>query len=92
MQINRIYCYNFINLVAPKNNAYNKIGISRENIHRIAFHPEVTTIQLYFVSGIQTIHQRPQKNISNQLLPSLYFNYIARKIIRISDTIQTRNR
>ena len=92
MIINAFYGLNFFNFVTPKNNSQYKVGISQKNIYRIAFYPEISTVQFYFIAGVEAVNELTQENISHQFLTAANFNHIFGEVIGITDAIQARNR
>ena len=46
----RIKSLDPLHLVAPKNDATGVVGISQINIHRIALHPKMPTVELYLIA------------------------------------------
>ena len=91
-EIYRLNCQNLINLIAPKNDTQNEIGISKENIYCIALNPEISAIQFYLVAGIKCINQTTKESIPDQFLSPPYLYHIGIEVLGITNTIQTRHR
>ena len=88
----RINPLNRFNFIAPKENPITPIRVSNKNINGIAFHPESTMSQILLGSAIENIHQFEKQLISWNPISFLKSNDAFTKFLRVSDTINTRNR
>ena len=58
----------------------------------VTCYPEVSTLELRIVAGVQTINKPAQEHIPADLFISLNLNGVAVKILRVANTIKAGDR
>ena len=80
------------NLIVPKDNAEGVFAVGRENIDRVAFHAELSGLQIELGTRIETGHELQQQRVTVNKHPRVQMDDVLGEIVRIADTVNTRYR
>ena len=70
---------------------YGSIGISRENIHRIALYTEITPCKIPRSAAVQAVHQPMQENGTRDIVAYCEIDHAFLEFLGISYTVKTRD-
>ena len=90
--VQRVHLFNAVDLIVPEADTQHMVGIGQVDIHIVAPHPEVPTVQRHVVPDIQAIDQSPKECIPVQDHALSYFDDIIVEVGRVSHAIDTAYR
>ena len=88
----RIDSLDTFDLFPPEDDADDFLVVCQINIYRIAFYPEISPVQFYFVPAVKSIYQPSQKCVSPDIAAYRHFDHIAVEIFGVADTVEARHR
>ena len=60
--------FDAVDFVAPEVDAQHIVGVSEEDVHRVALHAEVAALRCHVVAGVEAVHQAAQEDIHRDTL------------------------
>lgn len=89
---NRFDGQEFVDLVAPKDDAQCEILVSEKDVHRITLDAEITSVEFYLVTDILSVDEIKEKGVADVVCAFLQRNKIGIERIGVSHAVDTGHR
>ena len=86
----RVYFFDAVYLISPKNYAQQIVGISKVNVYGVAFHAKIPPVQINVVTDVKTVYKPAQEHIATVIFSLLHVDDIIIEIGRISHAVDAR--